>query len=185
MKDIEKKSSRGEGLVMIDKVKLRFLQLKDIEDILTWPEYQTKTDRWANFPVASLVEGEGWLNTYHQPPRCFSFGIENEAGQLVGRANIAVLDDPTRVGGIFSFTINPESADKGYGQGALMELLRFGFLEQGMSAIYLYTQANNFKARHIYDKYGFQFMGTHYDYREEQGYVEFVDLVVWRQSWEQ
>jgi hypothetical protein len=64
---------------MLDKVKLRFLQLKDIEDILAWPEYQTKTDRWANLPVASLVEGEEWLNTYHQPPRCFSFGIENEA----------------------------------------------------------------------------------------------------------
>ncbi len=170
---------------MCEKVKLRPLNLKDIEIMQAWPRYQAKSDLWANIALSSSSEGERWITTYHQPPRCYAFAADTAEGLLVGRANIAVLDEPTKVGGIFSFTINPGCTGKGYGQATLDELLRFAFVEQGMSAVYLYTQANNHKARHIYDKFGFQFVGTHYAYKENQGRVKFVDLVVWRATWEQ
>ena len=173
------------GSESVASVKLRPMAPDDIKHMLGWPRYEGKTDQWANLPAESPEEGEEWLRTYHQPPKCYCLAVVSDTGELAGRCNLAVLDEETRVGGIFSFTIRRDMSERGFAQAALAELLRFSFGELDMPAIYLYTQAANRKARHIYDKLGFKYMGSHDDYRDGQGYVKFVDLVAWRRDWEQ
>ncbi len=173
------------GSESVASVKLRPLVMDDIKEMLEWPRYEGKTDQWANLPAESLEEGEEWLRIYHQPPKCYCLAVVSVTGEVVGRCNLAVLDAETGVGGIFSFTIRRDMSDHGFAQVALAELLRFCFGQLDMPAVYLYTQAVNRKARHIYDKLGFKFMGSHYDYRDGQGYVKLVDLVAWRRDWEQ
>ncbi len=173
------------GSDSVVSVKLRPVVLDDMKKMLEWPRYEGKTDQWANLPAESLAEAEEWLHTYHQPPNCYCLIVVSDAGEVVGRCNLAVLDEETGVGGIFGFVIRRDMSDRGFAQAALVQLLRFAFRQLDMSAIYLYTQAVNRKARHVYEKFGFKFMGSHYDYRDGQGYVKFIDLVAWRGEWEQ
>lgn len=97
----------------------------------------------------------------------------------MGRANLACLDQKAKVGGIFNFMIRSDLAGQGYAQGAVQALQELGFSQLGLAALYLYTQATNETALHIYEKFGFYPSGSHYDYMEGQGYVKLIDLVAW------
>lgn len=160
-------------------VELRPMVVEDVKEMLLWPRYEAEEEVWANIPVDEV---DRWLSTYHQPPWCYCLAVVNSNGMLVGRINLAFLNDRARVGGIFNFTIRRDLAGQGYGQGALSALLKFGFERLALSAIYLNTPASNHKARHIYEKFGFEAMGFHYDYRDDQGYVKFIDLVAWSEG---
>lgn len=164
-------------------IHLRALALPDIMQIKTWPPYESVADAWANLPVQTAAEAEQWLKEHHNPPDSYSLVVESNSGILLGRCNLAFLDKQTGVGGLFSFVIRRDQAGKGIGQAALELLLQFAFLDLHMTAVYLYTGASNRKARYIYEKNSFQFMGSHYDFREGQGYIKFVDLVAWRETW--
>ena len=68
-------------------------------------------------------------------------------------------DDPADRYWLWRFMIDQKEQDKGYGQAALQEIIRY-FRENGADRLYLSTEPENEKGLHIYHKAGFRETGT-------------------------
>ena len=68
-------------------------------------------------------------------------------------------DDPADRYWLWRFMIDRKEQDKGYGQAALAEIIRY-FRENGADRLYLSTEPENEKGLHIYHKAGFRETGA-------------------------
>ena len=96
-----------------------------------------------------------------EPGSARPFGIYAD-DRLVGFCMFAYTpeeEDPEERYWIWRFMIDKSEQDKGYGQAALQEIIRY-FKDNGADRLYLSTEPENEKGLHVYHKAGFRETGA-------------------------
>lgn len=79
--------------------------------------------------------------------------LEKKSGRFIG--NIEFMD-LTDLQGELGIAITAEMQNQQYGTEAVLAITQFGFHQLGLKRVYLRTNPNNTRARHVYEKCGFR-----------------------------
>jgi RimJ/RimL family protein N-acetyltransferase len=96
-----------------------------------------------------------WWEGVRRNPGTAPFAIETLAGELVGVCTLEDISARNRSAEV-GIWIGQPFWDHGYGTDALRALCRFGFQEMNLQRIFLRVYDMNPRARHAYEKAGFQ-----------------------------
>jgi len=86
--------------------------------------------------------------------------VAKEDGKIVGNASLSRLPRRMRHRGEVSVSVLRECWNKGIGSRLLQSIIRFAE-ENSFGVIDLQVRSDNFSAIHLYEKFGFQKIGTH------------------------
>ncbi|NVK29845.1 MAG: GNAT family N-acetyltransferase [Gammaproteobacteria bacterium] len=136
--------------------RLRRLELKDLPKKVEWVNNKEINETLLfDYPI-SLSETEEWYKrTYFNRTR-WDFVIEDIVSEsVIGMTGLINVNMRHRNAQLF-ITIGERGYwNKGIAKKAIPDVLRFAFAELGLEKVYLYTLANNIKARALYEKVGF------------------------------
>ena len=163
-----------------DKVKLRALEVTDIDDILKYfNNYQTRIGLGDIIPISYKME-EDWINSTMERTKKgigYTFVIDHkETGELIGTCSIEQITRTSRSASLGIGIHNPENFDKGYGTDATICLMKFGFRVLNLHRIELGVFHYNERAFHVYKKLGWKEVGRKREVFFVQG--KYYDMIV-------
>ena len=110
----------------------------------------------------SLQQAEETNEKYPGVARPFGIYAEDTLVGFCMFAFAPAAEDPEDRYYLWRFMIDKSRQDRGYGQAALGEIIRY-FRENGADRLYLSTEPENERGLHIYHKFGFRETGVIYD----------------------
>lgn len=123
--------------IMGKKVKLRSLEIGDIENLNNWsnePELWKLLGGW-HFPY-SKISTENWINNINDNNmKDYVFGIENDKEKLIGTANLINIDWKNR--SAFHGMMIGDRSNRGkiYAFDTVMAIMRYAFDELGLERL--------------------------------------------------
>ncbi|BFI99030.1 MULTISPECIES: GNAT family N-acetyltransferase [Priestia] len=161
----------------LPKVKLRELNLSDVEDRYKWSldkqvtKYLVVPDE---YPPFTRENTEQWIklcisksNGYEQR------AVMTEEDKHIGWVDLKNFDKVNKNAELGIAIGDREYWGKGYGMSALLEMLRIGFLEFNLVKVWLRVDIDNLSAVKSYERAGFINEGLMRSDRYRKG--EFVD----------
>ncbi|MBI1969879.1 GNAT family N-acetyltransferase [Candidatus Woesearchaeota archaeon] len=150
--------------------RIRPLEMKDLNHIMEWVNDPTVVGKFANFQTPISREREQkFLEQIIASETDKLFAIETEQGEYLGNIGLHQIDWPSRAGRLALIIGKKAHWGEGYAQSALQELLRLAFEQYNLHKVWLVVFEENAKARHIYEKAGFQIEGFLRDEYFHQG----------------
>ncbi len=153
---MENRHLKGEKVTLRPLIEL--LNQENLQKIYTWhkdPEIMF----WLGLkPVnSSFSKFASWFrNTLEKLGPELAFGITDGEGKLIGRISCYGLDKGGREGEVGILIGEKSLWGKGYGQDALLTLLRYLFGELGLKRVRLRTMERNMRARRCFSHCGFR-----------------------------
>lgn len=150
-------------------------------------DYETRTFLNPGLPYPyTLADEEKWFEKNSANNDIYSFAIETLAGgQYIGGCGINELAWKSRVAEIGIFIGDKDYWGKGYGTDAMEALTRFCFEQLNMHKVRLRVHAFNERARHCYEKCGFQVEGVLREEIFSRGqYHDDIAMGLLRDEWE-
>ena len=86
--------------------------------------------------------------------------VFEENGEILAMGGLTGIDSDVNKAELYIF-VNPNLQRGGIGTMATKLLCKYGFEQLGLNKIYLETNEDNWAARRVYEKCGFQLEGTH------------------------
>lgn len=135
---------------------IRRLEREDIDRWMAWPAHVDRLFRSYDPPV-------GWgpeqANRYYfdlRADHCLRhYAVDSGQEKLVGRLSLRHID--WRHGGaVMGVSFNPGRLDSGLGTDALSAFLGYYFRGLRFRSLFLDVAAHNERARHVYERLGFQ-----------------------------
>ena len=188
-------------------VRLRALELSDLERVYSWINDREVTRYIAARYPLSRADEERWLRG--SSPNSFGGGvqlaIEVKAGEVKdgeaknGAGKDGETNESAHIGNIDLVEVQPEDrkaglgvmiGDKdywsnGYGTDAVVTILRFAFYEMNLNRVWLHAFDFNERAQACYRKCGFQEEGRLRDHYYTEGrYCDSVVMAVLRHEFE-
>ncbi len=147
---------KGEKVTLRPLVEL--LNQENLQKIYAWhkdPEIMF----WLGLkPVSSpFSKFASWFrNSLEKLGPELAFGITDGRGELIGRISCYGLDEKRKEGEIGILIGEKSLWGKGYGQDALLTLLRYLFGQLGLKRVRLRTMERNVRARRCFSQCGFR-----------------------------
>ena len=119
-----------------NKITLRAIEKDDLRLLHKWsndPEIQSRLAGW-HLP-SSMIMMEKWLERISSDEFNLRFAIENEAGELIGSANLVDINWKDRNASIGLMLGDLKHRSKGYGTDTLMAIMRYAFEELGFERL--------------------------------------------------
>ena len=155
-------------------IKLKPLQLTDVEYIMTWVNDPEVVKNLQHFDKKFTREDEEvYVKKILASKNDFVFSIF-DGDRYIGQCGIHQVAWENKLGR-FSMIIKPEFWNHGYAQEILPRLTDYAFKELGLHKVWLMHWKENEKAGHLYKKLGFQEEGILVDEYYWQG--RFHDMV--------
>ena len=144
------------------KVTIRPITLHDLDEMSTWPASSDPLDQFFDWPARSARENRYWFVQLEQDPARVYYAVANKKGELIGRISLRNMrkGKSTRLG----IGFGPQFVGQGYGTDALQTFLAYYFSELGFNEMELDVAAINVRAVRCYERCGFQYTGSHYDW---------------------
>lgn len=158
-------------------IKLRPLQIEDVDNVMTWVNDPKVVFNFQNFDMKITREAEiAYLEKILTSNDDKLFAVETENRTYLGNAGLHGLSSKNRLGRVALIIGNKKFWGKGYGQNAMRELIKYAFDECRLNKIWLIVDKENEKARHIYEKVGFKIEGIlEEEYADRTG--KFHDMI--------
>lgn len=139
-------------------VRLFPLSLEAVRSFQNWGFHRDELFYDYNFPILSDGEAEDWFRwkTGSILSRYYAIYAEEEAVGYIGMKQINRLFGSACLG----IVLNPDRLGIGYGSRALDLFLELFFLQERMRRMTLQVAPYNFRALALYEKAGFQKVGT-------------------------
>lgn len=139
-------------------VKLRALEPGDSERAYTWINDREVTRYLAARYPLSHADEERWLErvSTNDFSRGVSLAIETKEGEHIGNIGLEDLRPEDRKAALGILIGEKAYWSKGYGEDAIVTLLRFAFHEMNLHRVWLHTSEFNERAIACYRKCGFQ-----------------------------
>lgn len=129
------------------------------------------------YPVSHHVESAFIEKHYNPTFETAEFGIETVAeGKLIGGAGLFNTSPENRSAELGIAIGDKSYWDGGYGTDTMRTLCRFGFDMMNLHRIQLDVYAGNARARHVYEKVGFQVEAVRRQALYKYG--EYIDVIV-------
>ena len=137
-------------LLSQDDLKDRVSWINDKENIQTllfdWPTSIEKTQKW----FSNVVFDNTKLNLSI---------VDKETNELIGMTGLLNIDRINHHAQLYITIGNKTYRNKRLPDEVIPLVLEYGFTELELKKIYLYTLPNNDRARHVYERNGFQLDG--------------------------
>lgn len=146
-------------------MKLRVLEKEDLPELYEIFNQKSSMDYWFEEPMMSYKNLE---NFYEKQDTDLSTRllVIDQDGEFAGLVGLIDINQRHRHAEI-EIVLSDEFAGQGLAQEAFAACCDYGFNTLNLHRIYLYVDASNQPAIHIYEKYGFEIEGT----LKEQYYV--------------
>lgn len=137
-------------------------------------------------PHASVAESREIIRTVFAAPHTFAV-VEKESGLVVGSAGFVGRHYETlpKPDDEIGYALRPDCWGNGYIPEAVLELLRYGFVERGLRTVWCGHYDFNDRSRRVVEKCGFLYRFSDRHFVEAQG-AECVELhyALTRGQWE-
>ncbi len=150
----ERGEIRGEG------VTLRHMIREDVDQMATWPRFVENDLQWANLELTFPSERDVYFERGQSNANRRRFVIFDEARELIGTVGLRNLDFQSGEATL-GIIIRSDAVGKGYGTDAVWTLLGYAFDDLDLRRVLLDVVETNDRARHVYVKLGFRFIGQH------------------------
>ncbi len=159
-------------------IRLRAWEAEDEPSIFRWINDSEVTEYLnARYPFSHQQEREWLTRTGAAGYANASFAVERRGdGLLIGSVSLRA-DAPENRAATLGIMIGEKGCwDGGYGTDTMLTVCRFGFGQMNLHRIELEVFAEHARARHVYEKIGFQVEGVRRDAQYRRG--RYRDLVV-------
>lgn len=139
-----------------DRVTLRPFRAEDLPAMRDWFRDREIAVTWARHPVVpdSMFEDE-LLDRFRSFDLEGHFAVENELGELIGRADYDDLDPVDRTAELSILLGATNGRGRGYGTDAFRTLIRHLFFDRQVERVWLTVLPWNEPAIRMYEKVGF------------------------------
>jgi RimJ/RimL family protein N-acetyltransferase len=154
------------------RVTIRPLYQADLDVMSTWPEFQDPLDKLFSWPQRSFRANEIWFSQLVRDRTRVYFAVENESQTLIGRISLREIQG--RQSARLGIGFRSDYVDQGYGTESLRVFLGYYFLDMGFDQMVLDVSAVNERAIRCYERCGFRYVGSHYQYAGTDDEVAFL-----------
>ena len=171
-----------------DKVRLRAIELDDLDDIMTWIN-DPEVNRYllvGLWPYSREAERE-WVErrVKSSDPTDKALVIETLDGTYLGGIGLHNIDFPSGVAELGIVIGRKDYWGKGYGTDAMKVLLRHAFHNLRLRKVILAVFHSNVRAQRCYSKIGFREVGRLKAHRLRQGqYEDLIHMEVFKEEFE-
>jgi diamine N-acetyltransferase len=144
-----------------------------------WPPFSDPLHRLWNIPRRTLLSREVWFMLHRSDPTRLWFVVERRADQrIIGSITLReiVVHRSARLG----ISFGAPYVDQGYGSEALQLFLPYYFEELDFERLFLDVAGANERARHVYEKLSFRYLGHHYRDIPAEVSLSFLDKEQYR-----
>lgn len=140
-------------------MKLRKLELKDIEGILEWIK-DSSINCYFRFDPDSIDEKsiEEFILESHNDIKNYHFAIVDANDEYLGTISLKNIDNINK-NAEYAISLRKSSIGKGISKSATEEIISFGFKDLDLNKIYLNVYSDNIRAIKFYEKMGFKYEG--------------------------
>lgn len=148
--------SQPDCIVRGTRVEIRPLRLDDLAEMRAWKPHRDPLLQDYNLAYETATEWQSWLR--HRLRHRWAYAIRNRDGVLIGQLSLRHLDVPhsSRLG----FSLAAQYVGQGYGRDAMEAFLSYYFDSLNFDEMRLDVSGANLRARHVYQKLGFQTVGS-------------------------
>jgi RimJ/RimL family protein N-acetyltransferase len=132
-----------------------------LKQMQSWRPFRDPLHRLWNIPRRPSLTREAWFVLHSSDPTRLWFAVERRTDQqLIGSITLRemVEHSSARLG----ISLGSDYVDQGYGSEALGLFVPYFFEELDFTCLLLDVAGANVRARHVYEKLGFQYAGRHY-----------------------
>jgi len=144
------------------RVTIRPLEVQDLDIMSRWPAFQDPLYSLFDWPRRSTEENEIWFCSLMDDKTRLYYGVEDEFRSVIGR--ISLREIWGRHSARLGIGLGTEYVGKGYGTEALRLFLHHYFSDLGFERMVLDVSAINIRAVRCYERCGFRYVGSHYEY---------------------
>jgi RimJ/RimL family protein N-acetyltransferase len=180
-------TNRAEPIIGHGSVYLRPAERTDVPRFVAWLTDARTTRTLATIAPMSLALEERWFDSLveRQGNDLWHFVICRSADDRpVGGIDLHAIDSVNGTAGLGIVIGDPSDTDQGYGTDAMRAIVRFGFGRLRLERIWLDVDADNDRARHVYERVGFVVEGVlrHAIFREGSHH-DLVRMSLLRAEW--
>ena len=180
-------TNRAEPIIGHRSVYLRPAERTDVPRFVAWLTDARTTRTLATIAPMSLALEERWFDSLveRQGNDLWHFVIcRNADDRPVGGIDLHAIDSVNGTAGLGIVIGDPSDTDQGYGTDAMRAIVRFGFGRLRLERIWLDVDADNDRARHVYERVGFVVEGVlrHAIFREGSHH-DLVRMSLLRAEW--
>lgn len=138
------------------------IKREDLEEIVKWPIFEDPNFAWANFPAKTKELSDRWYKT-QVSDRVVWLIVRNTSyfkDQIILRCSITQPMEGEDY--LFGIVLRPDLVNRGIGTECSKILLSYVFQMTEIPSIWLETKHDNARARKVWEKIGFSFLGCHY-----------------------
>jgi RimJ/RimL family protein N-acetyltransferase len=154
------------------RVTIRPLRRVDLDIMSAWSPFRSPLDRLFDWPKRSALENEIWFGLLLRDNSRVYYAVENEHQALIGRISLRGIrpTESARLGIGFGAGF----VGQGYGTESLRLFLRYYFTSLDFERMVLDVAAINRRAVRSYERCGFRYLGSHYQYAGTDRDLEFL-----------
>lgn len=140
-------------------MKLRKLELKDIEGILEWMK-DSSINCYFRFNPDKINEKsvKEFILASQNDSENYHFAITADDDNYLGTISLKNVDNINK-NAEYAISLRKSSIGKGVSKYATEQILSFGFEKLGLNKIYLNVYSDNIRAIKFYEKIGFKYEG--------------------------
>ena len=147
---------------------IREIRKEDLSTRVEWMN-NPKIYRSMHFAIPVTIENTlKWYGKIMTDNSRVDVSFVDKEGALIAMGGLTHIDTALQKAELYIF-VSPDLQGEGYGINCTALLCQYGFEKLGLHKIYLYTNANNKVASHIYEKIGFKLEGVLRDEVVENG----------------
>lgn len=154
------------------RVTIRPLEARDLDIMSMWPAFQDPLYRLFDWPRRSTMENELWFSNLMDDKTRLYYGVEDEFRNVIGR--ISLREIWGRHSARLGIGLGTDYVGQGYGTEALRLFLHHYFRDLGFERMVLDVSAINIRAVRCYERCGFRYVGSHYEYMGTDEDVAFL-----------
>jgi RimJ/RimL family protein N-acetyltransferase len=171
-----------------DLVRLRALDERDVDDIMTWvndPEIIGNLAAFSGKPFTRADE-VAYVRAMRASLGDVVFSVlAADDGRYLGQVGVHQIHARSRVGRLSCIIAARDQMGKGYGSAAIARMLDHAFGERELHKVWLMVFARNTRGRGIYGRLGFVEEGVLRDeYFHEGGWHDMVRMSILDREWE-
>ena len=137
---------------------LRPFQITDAADLYAFSKERRVADAAGWPPHESVADSRGIIATVFSAPNTFAV-VERDSGRVIGSAGFTAKPrDGRETSDEIGYALHPDWWGRGIMTEVVEELLRFGFQDRGLEAVWCSHYAENIASRRVIEKSGFSYV---------------------------
>jgi RimJ/RimL family protein N-acetyltransferase len=165
-------------LIKGPRVTIRPLRKQDLDVMSGWDTFEDPLYRLFDWPRRSSVENGLWYADLVRDRRRVYYAVDDEWQTVIGR--ISLREIRRRESSRLGIGFGEQYVSQGYGSEALLLFLRYYFRRLGFERMVLDVAAINLRALRLYERCGFERVGSSYEPLPYQADIGFLNEDAYR-----